>query len=38
MRKLSRASSSRSLRSNDSSTISSDNSAHTSLAQNIVNS
>ena len=38
IRKLSRASFSRSLRSNDSSTVSLDNSAHTSLTQNIVNS
>ena len=38
IRKLSRVSSSRSLKSNDSSTSSSDNSAHTSLTQNIVNS
>ena len=38
IRRLSRGSSSRSLRSNDSSASSSDNSAHTSLAQNIVNS
>ena len=38
IRRLSRGSSSRSLRSNDSSAYSSDNSAQTSLAQNIVNS
>ena len=38
IRKLSRASYSRSLRSNDSSVVSSNNSAHTSLTQNIVNS
>ena len=38
IRKLSRASYSRSLRSNDSSTSSSDNFAHTSLTQSIVNS
>ena len=38
IRRLSRGSSSRSLRSNDSSASSSDNSAHTSLAKNIVNS
>ena len=38
MKRLSRSSSFRSLRSNDSSASSSDNSAHTSLTQNIVNS
>ena len=38
IRRLSRGSSSKSLRSNDSSVSSSDNSAYTSLAQNIVNS
>ena len=38
IRRLSRASSSRSLRSNDSFASSSGNSAHTSLTQNIVNS
>ena len=38
IRKLSRSSSSRSLRSHDSSASSIDNSAHTSLTQNIVNS
>ena len=38
IRKLSRVSYSRSLRPNDSSTSSSDNSAHTSLTQSIVNS
>ena len=38
IRKLSRASSSKSLRSNDSSASSSDNSAYTSITQNIVNS
>ena len=38
IRKLSRSSSSRSLRSHDSSTSSIDNFVHTSLTQNIVNS
>ena len=38
MKRLSRSSSFRSLRSNDSSASSSDNSAHTSLTQNIINS